>query len=110
MRQNEGILSAFALLISIAWAGCAATISKTGTSPEDSVLIDFTLVGGGTVTLQTSGFGRGDPLLSRPERERLATCIHPAFCSPLGTPSTKPSIEYPDGTMMKTASRRPTDL
>jgi hypothetical protein len=62
MRQNASILSAIALLISIAWAGCAATISKTGTltSPKDSILIDFSLVGGGTVTLQTYGFGRGE--------------------------------------------------
>ena len=62
MRQHESILSATALLISIAWAGCAATISKTGTltGPEDSVLIGFTLVGSGTVTLQAHGFGRGE--------------------------------------------------
>ena len=56
MRQHESILSAIALLMTIAWAGCAATIPKTGTltSPENSVLIDFTLVGSGTVT--RSGF------------------------------------------------------
>jgi hypothetical protein len=39
MRQHESTLSAIALLISIAWGGCAAT--------------------SGTVTLQTYGFGRG---------------------------------------------------
>jgi hypothetical protein len=62
MRQHESILSAIALLMTIAWAGCAATIPKTGTltSPENSVLIDFTLVGSGTVTLQNYGFGRGE--------------------------------------------------
>ena len=61
MRQHESILSAIALLIFIAWAGCAAKISKSGTltSPEDSVLIGFTLVGSGTATLQTQ-FGRGE--------------------------------------------------
>jgi hypothetical protein len=39
----------------------ADTISETGTlnSPEDSVLIDLTLVNSGTVTLQTYGFGGG---------------------------------------------------
>jgi len=39
MRQHESILSAIALLISIAWAGCAAT--------------------SGTITLQAYSFGRG---------------------------------------------------
>jgi hypothetical protein len=40
---------------------CADTISETGTlnSPEDTVLIPLTLVTGGTVTLQTFGFGGG---------------------------------------------------
>lgn len=39
----------------------ADTISETGTlsSPEDTVLIPLTLVTGGTVTLQTFGFGGG---------------------------------------------------
>ena len=40
---------------------CADTISETGTlsSPEDTVLIPLTLLTGGTVTLQTFGFGGG---------------------------------------------------
>jgi hypothetical protein len=41
--------------------GSAETISYTGTlmSPEDTVLIDLTLVSAGSVTLQTYGFGGG---------------------------------------------------
>jgi hypothetical protein len=41
--------------------GSAETISNTGTlmSPEDTVLINVTLVANGSVTLQTYGFGGG---------------------------------------------------
>jgi hypothetical protein len=56
MRQHASILSAIAPLISIAWTGCAATISKT----EDSLPIDYTLAGSGTVTLPAYGFGRSE--------------------------------------------------
>ncbi len=48
--------------ILLAGGSCLAdTISETGTlnSPEDTVVIDLTLVASGTVTLQTYGFGGG---------------------------------------------------
>jgi hypothetical protein len=54
-----------AAVIAVAAFACvsssAGTISATGTllSPEDTVLINFTLVGDGSVTLQTYGFGGG---------------------------------------------------
>jgi hypothetical protein len=67
MKNNAMVKALFraAAVIALAasaWVcGSAETISDTGTlaNPEDTVLINFSLISDGSVTLQTYGFGGG---------------------------------------------------
>lgn len=73
--MNQGFIFSAGWILLAAGICLADTISEAGTlnSPEDSVLIDLTLVGSGTVTLQTYGFGEAPT--QRAQRSRPAALI-----------------------------------
>jgi hypothetical protein len=67
MKNNAIVKALFRVVAAIAVAACAwaggsaETVSQTGTlaKPEDTVLINLSLISDGSVTLQTYGFGGG---------------------------------------------------